>query len=56
MLTKPDRKGGQQDTGREEGAGQESSRTGEVMGAEQGVGRLAGGGHEGPLGVSGAVG
>ena len=55
MLTKPDRKEGQRDTGREDRAGQELSRLGEVMGAKRGVGRVAGG-HEGLLGVSGAVG
>lgn len=56
MLTKPDRKGGQWDTGAggQSRAGVESKRR-EVMGAKWGVGRVAGG-HEGLLGVSGAVG
>lgn len=55
MLTKPDRKEGQRDTGREDRVGQELSGRGDVMGAKRGVGRVAGG-HEGLLGVSGAVG
>lgn len=55
MLTKPDKKEGQRGTGREDKVGQELSRMGEVMGAKLGVGRVAGG-HEGLLGVSGAVG
>ena len=46
MLTEPDRKEGQWDAGRE------LSQMGEVMGAEWGVGRVAGG-HEGLVGVSG---
>lgn len=55
MLTKADKKEGQRDTGREERVVQEWSRMGEVMGAKWGVGKVAGG-HEGLLGVSGAVG
>lgn len=55
MLTKSDRKEGQRDTWREDRVGQEWSWMGEVMGPKQGVGRVAGG-HEGLLGVSGAVG
>jgi len=44
MLTKPDRKEGQQDEGREERVGQELSRMGEVMGAKRGVGKGGRGG------------
>lgn len=55
MLTKSDRKEGQRDTWREDRVGQGLSWMEEVMGPKQGVGRVAVG-HEGLLGVSGAVG